>query len=92
MPHAPNSLKISEIAMQSGNNVILHLPMEAIEHGKNKYLGPVALKLDMSENLFISTLSNNIHSIPSIIGVNNHMGSLLTKQIEQMEWLWITFI
>jgi polysaccharide deacetylase 2 family uncharacterized protein YibQ len=41
----------------------------------------------MSENLFISTLSNNIHSIPNIIGVNNHMGSLLTKQIVQMEWL-----
>ncbi|MGY8814095.1 MAG: divergent polysaccharide deacetylase family protein [Gammaproteobacteria bacterium] len=87
MPHAPNSLKISEIAKQSGNNVILHLPMEAIEKSKNKYLGPGALKIDMSENIFISTLSNNIHSIPNIIGVNNHMGSLLTNQIEQMEWL-----
>jgi polysaccharide deacetylase 2 family uncharacterized protein YibQ len=39
MPHAPNSLKISEIAIQSGNNVILHLPMEAIEDGKINILG-----------------------------------------------------
>jgi uncharacterized protein len=87
MPHAPYSLKLSQIAKQSGNNVILHLPMEAIEHKNNKFLGPGALKLNMGENLFISTLSNNIQSIPNIIGVNNHMGSLLTKHIEQMEWL-----
>ena len=87
MPHAPHSLKISEMADQSGKNIILHLPMEAIENDKNRYLGPGGLKLDMTENQFMATLSNNIQSIPNVIGVNNHMGSLLTMHTEQMEWL-----
>ena len=87
MPHSPNSLKVSALARQSDNNIILHLPMEAVENEKNRFLGPGALKVEMSENEFISTLSKNIHSIPNIIGVNNHMGSLLTKHTEQMEWL-----
>jgi len=87
MPHAPTSIKISNIAKNSGKSVILHLPMEAIESEKNKYLGPGALRLEMKESQFITTLSNNLDSIPNIIGVNNHMGSLLTSQIQQMEWL-----
>jgi uncharacterized protein len=87
MPHAPLSIKFSEMAGKSGKNIILHLPMEAIEYDMNRYLGPGALKLEMSEKQFISTLSRNIDSIPNIIGVNNHMGSLLTMQTVQMEWL-----
>ncbi len=87
MPHAPNSIKISNIAKDSGKSVILHLPMEAIESEKNKFLGPGALKLEMKESQFINTLSNNLESLPNIIGVNNHMGSLLTSKTQQMEWL-----
>ena len=87
MPHAPHSVKLSNIAHDSGKTVILHLPMEAMESEKNKFLGPGALKLDMKESQFINTLSENLDSIPNIIGVNNHMGSLLTSQPQQMEWL-----
>ncbi len=87
MPHAPHSVKLSNIANQTGKTVILHLPMEAMEPDKNKYLGPGALRVDMKESQFISTLSANLDAIPNIIGVNNHMGSLLTSQQEHMEWL-----
>ncbi|NNE37813.1 MAG: divergent polysaccharide deacetylase family protein, partial [Gammaproteobacteria bacterium] len=87
MPHAPHSVKLSNIASQSGKTVILHLPMEAMEPEKNRYLGPGALRVEMKETQFISTLSDNLDAIPNIIGVNNHMGSLLTSQSEHMEWL-----
>ncbi|NIQ14551.1 MAG: divergent polysaccharide deacetylase family protein, partial [Candidatus Dadabacteria bacterium] len=87
MPHSPLSQKISEIAKESGKSILLHLPMEAIDHNKNVYLGPGALKQEMNEVQFISTLSQNLRSIPGAIGVNNHMGSLLTMKTEQMEWL-----
>lgn len=87
MPHAPLTRKISEIVKDSGKNILLHLPMEAMDNDKNAYLGPGALKLDMNEVQFISTLSKNLRSIPDAIGVNNHMGSLITMQAEQMEWL-----
>lgn len=87
MPHAPHSKKISNIAHNSGKSVILHLPMEAIEAEKNRYLGPGALTLEMKQSQFITTLSENLEAIPNIIGVNNHMGSLLTSQPKHMEWL-----
>jgi polysaccharide deacetylase 2 family uncharacterized protein YibQ len=87
MPHSPLSGKIAELASESGKSILLHLPMEAIDNEKNIYLGPGALKLEMNEVQFISTLSKNLRSIPGAIGVNNHMGSLMTMQAEQMEWL-----
>lgn len=87
MPHAPLSSKISQIIQNSGKSILLHLPMEALDDKKNVYLGPGALKLEMNEVQFISTLSKNLRSIPDAIGVNNHMGSLMTMQTEQMEWL-----
>lgn len=87
LPHAPLSLKLSQIARKSGKSVILHLPMEAIENDKNRFLGPGALRLEMNESEFIDTLSENIQSLPDIVGVNNHMGSLITMQNLQMEWL-----
>ena len=87
MPHAPLTRKISEIVKNSGKNILLHLPMEALDDKKNVYLGPGALRIGMNEVQFISTLSQNLRSIPDAIGVNNHMGSLMTMQTEQMEWL-----
>lgn len=87
MPHAPLALKMSELAALSGKEVILHLPMEAVEEEMNRFLGPGALKLDMKENQFISSLSDSLKSVPNAVGVNNHMGSLLTMHGEQMQWL-----
>ena len=87
MPHSPHSEKISKLIAASGRDVILHLPMEAIEDKNNRYLGPGALKLDMDKMKFITTLTASIESIPNIIGVNNHMGSLLTMHTGRMEWL-----
>jgi len=87
MPHSPHAEIISKLITASGRDIILHLPMEAIEDKNNRYLGPVALKLEMNKKQFITTLTSNIESIPNIIGVNNHMGSLLTMHTGRMEWL-----
>jgi polysaccharide deacetylase 2 family uncharacterized protein YibQ len=87
MPHSPFAGQMSEIAMTSGKDIILHLPMEATEDKNNRLMGPGGLKHDMNKLLFLSTLSKNFRSVPHIIGVNNHMGSLLTRDRERMEWL-----
>lgn len=87
MPHSPNAVKMSQLATTSGKDIILHMPMEAIEQDQNRFLGPGGLKLDMNESQFISTLVFNLRSVPNIIGVNNHMGSLLSTDKEKMGWL-----
>ncbi len=87
MPHSPHAEKISKLTTKTGRDIILHLPMEAIKNKDNRYLGPGALKLEMNKKQFITTLTSNIESIPNIIGVNNHVGSLLTMHTGRMEWL-----
>ena len=87
LPHSPHATSISELANRNGKEVLLHLPMEAQEQDKNRFLGPGALTLNMSRQKFLATVRDDLHSFPNIIGVNNHMGSLLTRIPGYMEWL-----
>jgi hypothetical protein len=87
MPHSPHAELMARMAAADGKEVILHLPMEAIEQQKNRFLGPGALMLDMSRGQFMRTLYDDLRAFPNIIGVNNHMGSLLTQYPGQMKWL-----
>lgn len=87
MPHSPHAKKMSQLAAGAGKDIILHMPMEALERDKNRYLGPGALRQDMDETRFIATLVHNLRSVPNIIGVNNHMGSLLSADHVRMGWL-----
>lgn len=87
MPHSPHAALMSRLASEDNKDVLLHLPMEAMDEQKNHHLGPGALMLEMDRRQFIKTLYENLHSFPNIIGVNNHMGSLLTRHTAPMEWL-----
>ena len=66
----------------SGNELILHQPMQAVNAGVNP--GPGALKPEMSENEIKSILFNNITEIGPIAGMNNHEGSAITADAEKM--------
>ena len=85
LPHAPYTKKIAEIASQNGKEILLHQPMQALEN--NELLGPGALTLNMTHKEFVKTLEINISVISNIIGINNHMGSLLTRHPGHMQWL-----
>ena len=85
LPHAPYTKKIATIASQNGKEILLHQPMQALEN--NKLLGPGALTLNMTQKEFVKTLETNISVISNIIGINNHMGSLLTRHPGHMQWL-----
>jgi len=85
LPSTPHAKFISKYATEKGHEVIMHLPMEAFT--RPDLLGPGALLENMDQSTFNDTFSQNIESIPHIIGFNNHMGSLLTENIEKMTWL-----
>ena len=85
LPHAPYTQKVSEIASQNGKEILLHQPMQALDD--NELLGPGALTLNMTQMEFEKTLEKNMSTISNIIGVNNHMGSLLTRHPGHMQWL-----
>ena len=85
LPHAPHTKKMVSIASQNGKEILLHQPMQALEN--NDLLGPGALTLNMTQREFTQTLEININAVQNIIGINNHMGSLLTAHPGHMQWL-----
>ncbi len=84
LPHAPYSKTLANQAYTLGKEVMLHLPMET-ETGKR--LGPDGLTLHMTELELKTTTKEALDSVPHVQGINNHMGSLLTRHPGAMGWL-----
>ena len=84
LPHTKYSHKLISLAQKSGREIMLHLPMQPIN---NKDMGRGGLNMSMGQQQFVKTLRENIKAIPGAIGVNNHMGSLLTQQPIKMQWV-----
>ncbi len=85
LPQTPNATLMNRKVHEKGKEVMLHIPMEAIKD--NHLLGPGALTSDMSQEEFISTLEDDFRSVPDAVGINNHMGSLLTNHALSMHRL-----
>ena len=84
LPQTTYSRRLAELAHISGKEVMLHQPMQAVN---GKAMGPGGIDLDMSRSALLNTLEANLASVPYARGVNNHMGSLLTRHPGHMAWL-----
>lgn len=84
LPHTPHGKSVAQLAHQLNKDVMLHAPMESSNHRK---LGDGALTQELGQLEFEKVLQDSINSIPHVIGVNNHMGSLLTQNPEAMNWV-----
>lgn len=84
LPHTPYGKRLAEKAHSSGKEVMLHLPMQSVEE---KALGKGGLDIDMSRVEMRRVIRENLDAVPHVIGINNHMGSLLTQHPGQMAWL-----
>jgi hypothetical protein len=85
LPRAPHAARLANLIDSLGKEVLLHLPMQA--HNDNHLLGPGALTLEMSRAEFARTLAENLSSVPHVVGINNHMGSVLTGNAAAMRQL-----
>ena len=84
LPHAPHTPRLAEQAHAAGKEVMLHLPMQSMA---GRALDAGALTLDMTRTAFLRTLDEDLARVPHVVGVNNHMGSLLTRHPGHMTWL-----
>jgi ribosomal protein S20 len=82
LPKLQYSVESANLVRQSGNELILHQPMQAINRSVNP--GPGAIKPEMSEDEVRSLLFSNINEIGPVAGMNNHEGSAITADIEKM--------
>jgi polysaccharide deacetylase 2 family uncharacterized protein YibQ len=85
LPFAPRTKDLAKLANDLGKDVILHLPMEAQKN--NHLLGPGALRMQMTQDEIKTRFQESLAAVPYAIGVNNHMGSRLTGELEPMLWL-----
>jgi len=82
LPGLQYSEEAARAATAAGKEVILHQPMEA-QGGENP--GPGAIYRSMSRQEVIDTIEKNLATVPGAVGVNNHMGSLVTADLYLME-------
>lgn len=78
IPFSPLAKETAQIAHQNGLEVILHLPLESINHqGQNNWTEGMIYS-EMSREEVIEAVNRSLEQVPHAIGVNNHMGSKIT--------------
>ncbi|MDR1536623.1 MAG: divergent polysaccharide deacetylase family protein [Clostridiales bacterium] len=78
MPNMPSSTKDAEDFHAAGKCVILHMPMQS-DTGKISWLGPSPVTLDLDAEQVKSLVSSALDQLKFAEGMNNHMGSTITK-------------
>lgn len=84
LPYRRHTDTLARLAYRKNKEIMLHAPMANM---RNFGLGPGGLTPDMDELGMATTLRRALRSIPHVQGVNNHMGSLLTQQLQPMDWV-----
>ena len=82
LPQITHSREAAEMVRKSGNELILHQPMQALNSKVNP--GPGAITPEMTEDEIMSLLFQNITELGQIAGMNNHEGSAITADAEKM--------
>lgn len=76
LPHTPHTPELARLAHKKNKEILLHLPMESIDHTT---LDSGGIHLDMNQFEIQHTLRNNLAVVPHAVGFNNHMGSLVSQ-------------
>ena len=82
LPRLPFSEEAARLAKAAGKEVLLHQPMEALG-GEDP--GPGAIRLGMGDLEIAALIAENLATVPGAVGMNNHMGSAVTRDPDLME-------
>jgi uncharacterized protein len=85
LPFSPHAQTLAHLANALDKDVMVHLPMEADDD--NHLLGPGALRFNMSRREIEDAFLESLAAVPYAVGINNHMGSRLTRERSHMNWL-----
>ena len=87
LPFSPFGRDITEDLHSRGAEIMLHLPMEPVDHPRVDP-GPGAILSAMPPDDLLDQVKRNIKDVPYVVGVNNHMGSELTTHADQMNQIF----
>lgn len=84
-PHLSQSPSLARLARAQGKEVLVHLPMEAVDPQENSG-EHFLLRHNASEDTVRHMLEEALRCIPQARGFNNHKGSLATQNDRLMRW------
>ncbi len=87
LPFTLYSKPLADLAHAHGKEVLLHLPMQALDDAP---LGRGGITLDMDQQRIQDTVRADVASIPHLVGVNNHEGSLISMHPGDLAWIMQT--
>ncbi|HNT35100.1 MAG TPA: divergent polysaccharide deacetylase family protein, partial [bacterium] len=82
MPQRTYTTQTANEVYARGSEVILHQPMAAITVPDP---GAGGITSSMTLEQVRTVVSTNLNAVPHCIGMNNHMGSLITQQTDKMQ-------
>ncbi len=85
LPHTPHATRVARLCNEYGKVVMLHLPMQPVANGM--IAGPGLLHEGMNRIEVVGALRAGLDSVPFTRGINNHMGSHLTRHLVFMQWV-----
>ncbi|MBF0503714.1 MAG: divergent polysaccharide deacetylase family protein [Candidatus Omnitrophica bacterium] len=87
LPGLRHTKDVARCAGQSHKMTMLHLPLEALNNN-DFYPQDYIIKTTMKPNLVLKILDEDLDQLPSIEGVNNHMGSKATEDKNLMKLIF----
>ena len=83
LPFGPYTRSQAYKAHRLGRDVLLHFPMEASDPKWDP--GPGKVTINMGRREIRKIFAANVAAVPFAVGINNHMGSRFTQNIEGVE-------
>lgn len=84
LPNVSNAREVAEMAHASGLEILLHMPMEP-KNFPDADPGEKALMVDLPASEVQARLRDYLHTVPWVVGANNHMGSRFTEDRKGMK-------
>ena len=85
LPGSPRARLLANHAHMLGKEVLLHLPLQA--YADDERSEPSEIGIDMSRERLNAVFREALDSVPHVIGINSHRGSLMTRHPGHMMWL-----
>lgn len=83
LPYGPDTSDVVALAAANNLEYLLHVPMEPKRYPQIDP-GPGSIMVDMPPEQVRAVLINDLEQVPGAVGVNNHMGSRFTEDVQGM--------
>ncbi len=83
MTYAPNAATLAKRARANGHEIMVHMPMEPVDHSVDP--GPNALLVGLTEDEIRRRVVWGLTRFGGYVGINNHMGSRFTQYAPGMQ-------